>query len=324
MDNDKHKGLTLSTTEASRDDRPLLRFALFTSLGLTLLGIFWRPLYMLAELSFRLDPFSHTILIPLVSATFLCWQRKNIFAKVKFDLPSGGLLFFIASVLCWFGSNSARVPTAWNGLSLSVLSLVVFLVGSFVLCYGFQAARAAAFPLLFLLLMVPIPEFALNKIIHSLQYGTADCVGVIFNVLGISVHRDGLLFDLPGVSILVAQECSGIRSSIALFIFALLAAQLSLKSNWRKLILCVLLVPIAVAKNSVRIVTLSLLAVYVDRGFLSGHLHQEGGVIFFLIGLAVLIGFLRLLEMSERSPHSGQALSEKVLAERAVVSSRMS
>ncbi len=63
MDNDKHKGLTLSTTEASRDDRPLLRFALFTSLGLTLLGIFWRPLYMLAELSFRLDPFSHTILI---------------------------------------------------------------------------------------------------------------------------------------------------------------------------------------------------------------------------------------------------------------------
>src|SRR5260370_2525478 len=147
MDNEYNKGIDLRTAEASRDDRPLLRFALFTSLGLTLLGIFWRPLYMLAELSFRLDPFSHTILIPLVSATFLCWQRKNIFAKVKFDLPSGGLLFFIASVLCWFGSNSARVPTSWNGLSLSVLSSVVFPLGSFPFFYRFQPALAPASPI---------------------------------------------------------------------------------------------------------------------------------------------------------------------------------
>jgi exosortase len=102
-----------------------------------------------------------------------------------------------------------------------------------------------------------------------------------------------------GVTIEVAQECSGIRSSLVLLGVSLVASHWFLRSAWTKAILILVTVPLAIAKNGMRIVTLSLLSVYVDPGFLTGRLHHQGGIVFFSVALVLLVSMLLVLKRSE-------------------------
>jgi exosortase len=125
--------------------------------------------------------------------------------------------------------------------------------------------------------------------------------------VGVPVFRDGFLFTLPGLTVEVAEQCSGIRSGISLFLVGILAGHIFLKSGWRKLALAAAVVPITIAKNGLRIVTISLLGAYVDRQVLSGPLHQAGGIPFFGVALVLLAVVLWALRRGERKKHVGTA-----------------
>jgi exosortase len=147
--------------------------------------------------------------------------------------------------------------------------------------------------------MVPLPPTLLDRSIYLLQQGSTEIAYLLFKALGVPVLRQGFLLTVPGVTIEVARECSGIRSSVALFITCLLAAHLFLRTKWRMLVFVLLAFPLAIIKNGIRITTLTLLSVYVDPGFLTGRLHHEGGFVFFLLALAILFPVLLLLQKSE-------------------------
>ena len=117
-----------------------------------------------------------------------------------------------------------------------------------------------------------------------------------FRIVRIPFVRQGFDFALPGVTIQVAEECSGIRSTLALFLTAALAGHFWLRSFPRTLLLCVATIPIAIAKNALRITALSWLAVYVNQAFLFGSLHRYGGIPFFGLGLLALWLVLLLLQ----------------------------
>src|SRR5205814_1690321 len=122
---------------------------------------------------------------------------------------------------------------------------------------------------------------------------------VVFKLLPLPVVREGVTFTLADLQIEVARECSGIRSSIALLITGLLASHLWLR-RWRsKAVVWLLIYPLAVFKNGLRIVTLCLLTLYVDEGFITGDLHTRGGSIFFGIALAILLPALLVLRKLE-------------------------
>jgi exosortase len=311
MGNQQYSQALTSRHERPSNDWGLFRNTLFCGLALTWLALFCQRLYLLVGLALRSDPYSYTIAIPFVSLALVYWRRKEIFSTVEFDAVLAALFFILGALLCWLGLKYASVISPLNGLPVTILLFVDLIIGSFALCYGPRALRLAAFPLLFLLLMIPIPTFAVDRIISALQHWSADGTAILYNVFRVPVHRNGLFFELPGVRIVVAEECSGIHSTLALFITVLLLAQFSLKSNWRKLLLCILVVPIAVAKNSIRIFTLSALAVYVNKDFLYGRLHHQGGVLFFLLGLALSMGFLELLGLWERRTQRGSLHSKK-------------
>jgi exosortase/archaeosortase family protein len=99
----------------------------------------------------------------------------------------------------------------------------------------------------------------------------------------------------------IADECSGIRSSISLLLTSLLAGHMLLENAWTKSVLVAVVLPLAVVKNGIRIVSLSLLAMHVDPGFLAGSLHHEGGIVFYLLALTLLAPILGLLRRSELS-----------------------
>ena len=155
-------------------------------------------------------------------------------------------------------------------------------------------------------LLVPIPYKRMEKIVTALQWGAAESAYKLFRLAGVPVFKAGVNFELPVVNIEVAKECSSIHSGCALFIAGLLVGHLFLRSVWAKVCLTLLAFPIAMLTNAVRIATLWSLATKIDIGFLYGNLHRNGGVLFSLIALFILMGCLYLLRMLEEfSAHGG-------------------
>jgi len=275
-----------------------LYFGLLVSLTL---AVFWAPLTTLIHFSSQQEHYSHIILVPLITASLLFLQRKRVFSHVETRWAAGLGVLVAGGLLYWLGQTHAPSASENDRLSTASFSMVVIWVGVFVLCYGFRALRAGLFPMLFLFLMVPIPDLLLNRAIVWLQTWSADVSYLVFELVGVPIFRTGFIFLLPGLTIEVAKECSGIRSSLVLLIMSLLAGHLFLRSLLTKAALAVATVPLLVVKNGIRIVTLTLLSIYVDPRFLSGALHHHGGLLFFLFALLLLTPVLRLLQKSERS-----------------------
>jgi len=263
-------------------------------------------LYSLWELSFghsaASELYSYIPAIPFISTFFFWLNRKNIFKETYSSMLGGAILLAIAAMIYILGTTSSTSTKIHeNELTWVILSLVIWLMGGFVCFYGFQAFKKAVFPLCFLGFMIPIPSFILDPYIHILQRFSAEVSFVAFRAMGVPIFRDGMVFNLPGLSIEVAKQCSGIRSSLALIIFTVLCGYIFLKRNLSRLILLTFVVPIAVVKNGLRIVTLGLLGAYVDKVYITNHwLHRSGGIVFFVGGLLLmffpLLWVLRTLE----------------------------
>jgi exosortase len=260
--------------------------------------IFWKAWAALMAYSLQNESASHILLIPAIAFFLLFLERTRIFSQSGLAIGPGLAVIFAAAGLFWFATHLS--DTGNDRLSLEALALVSMWIGGFVSCYGLKASRAAIFPLLFLLLMVPWPSAVLDPVIRWLQEGSTDITYTIFKALGVPVFREGFVLTVPGVSIEVASECSGIRSSMALLITCLLAGYFYLRTGWKMLLFVLLVIPLSIIKNGIRIATLTLLSLYVDPSFLRGSLHRDGGFVFFFMALAMMFPILRLLEKSER------------------------
>jgi exosortase len=285
---------------------------LFFALSAVLFGA---PLKRLVSLSLSSDTCSQIILIPLITAGLIVAERKRIFARLCYS-PAAGAILLAAGVIC-FGVARAfsRSLGDDDALCLIAASIVFVWLAGFTWFYGIYASRAGCFALLFLFLLTPLPEFLLARIILALRQGSAAALSMLYSLLQVPFQRDGMVFSLPGVSISIAPECSGIRSSISLFITGLLAGHLFLRSAWRRALLMIFIVPLAVLKNAIRLATISLLSAYVDPGFLTGRLHHQGGFVFALISMGLLVPVVWLLQWSETRARNGKRLSEPTTAQ---------
>jgi exosortase len=276
------------------------RHAAFVAFTLVSALIFSKTLGSLVVYSLHNDSSSHITLIPLIGFFLLYMERKRIFSSTSTSIGPGVGLVLSGVILYWLVNRKLFSLEGSESLSPETFSIIVVWVGGFLLCYGFVALRAGTFPVLFLLLMIPLPEMILDRVIHALQVGSTEIAYILFQAVGTPVLRQGFLLTVPGVTIEVAKECSSIRSSVALFITCLLAAHLYLRTPWKIALFALIAFPLAVLKNGIRIVTLTLLATHVDPSFLTGSLHHKGGFVFFLVALLILWPVLLWLEKSDK------------------------
>ncbi|MCA1563303.1 MAG: archaeosortase/exosortase family protein [Acidobacteria bacterium] len=268
---------------------------MFGALCLCLLLAHLNVLRALAELSGKDPSASHLVLIPVITLALIYRRRVSIFSTVRFAWGAGSGVILVG-LLCFLGAFLSRPSVGPHGmLMLQVTTLVILWTGGFLLFYGLAAFRAALFPLLFLGFMIPIPGVLLDAVTRILIIGSSETVAGLFALTGTPYHREGFLFALPGLTIAIADECSGIRSTIALLLTGLLAGHMYLRSGWSKAVLFAAILPLTILKNGIRIVSLSLLSIHVDPSFLSGRLHHDGGVVFFLLALALLLPLLIVL-----------------------------
>jgi exosortase len=260
--------------------------------------LFRDPLSTLARLALHDERYSYVLLIPIVSLGLMIAMREGIFAQPRLSVPAGAT----AAILGF----AAFLSTA-QGLFVRILLILLMWIAMFTFFYGRRAAKAAIFPLAFLFLMVPIPGFVLDRIVWGLQRGTAEISSVLFRLTGIPAFREGLRFALPGIDIEIAEECSGVRSSLSFLVASILSGYLVLGSIRHRILLILLCLPVVVFKNAVRVVGIAWLGVRVNRSFLFGNLHHYyGGLVFSLLGIAILGGLLFALKRREDQDSDGK------------------
>lgn len=247
----------------------------------------------------------HFSLILLVSLYLLHARRQNLLGCVAYAARAGIALVLLGTLTYLLGLTLRTSLSPTDFLSMTTCGSVIAFLGGFVTFFGLAATRAALFPLGFLIFVIPPPEALLYHSITALQLASAEVTDLLFTLIGLPVLREGTSFVLPGLHIEVARECSSIRSSMALLISSVLMSHLLLRRWWSKTVLLLLVFPLAVFKNGVRIVTLSLLTIYVDPGFMHGDLHTRGGAVFFSLSCVILLGILlglRKLEICQVKP----------------------
>jgi exosortase len=285
--------LTSSAQKSNSKVSPVLRFSVLVAISLV---IWWSSLISSFTLALRDDQYTHILLILPVSVAliFLEWQSSESSADLR-SIP--GFILLVSAVVTTVFIRLQIFPLLHDEqLALNMLALVVWWIGSFIVSFGIRAFLRALFPLCFLFWLVPIPEFVLNPIIHLLQAGSAQSARLLFEAAGVPVAQAGARITVPGLTIEVARECSSIRSSLMLVVTTMVLVQMLLRSAWRKALVIAIAIPLSVAKNGLRIFVLAMLTTRVDRSFIEGRLHHQGGIIYFLIALSaiiLLIGFAR-------------------------------
>ena len=279
-------------------DHPSRRWLLFAIWLACSVVASWTAFTALLRYSFGNDDASHILLIPFISAWLMFLDRGRIFKNLSSDsgICLALLIPGIAAVL-WSIRTQPVSP------SLCAFGLVLVWIAGFALAFGREPLKAARFPLMFLFLLTPLPEALLTRVVYFLQKGSADISALLFALTPLPVLREGFVFHLPRFSIEVARECSGIRSSIALLVLAILSGHFFLRTWWKQAVFLLAGIVMMIVKNGIRIVTLTLLASYVDPRFLYGNLHREGGVVFFMIGLLLMVPVFGILQSGEHDPN---------------------
>jgi exosortase C (VPDSG-CTERM-specific) len=214
-----------------------------------------------------------------------------------------GALFFVAGAAAaagyWMLTRPGTVVSLEDALALSTLGWLLCLTGAGCWFLGGAIMRFLAFPFFLLIFMIPLPVFMRNGVETALQHGSAVVADWMFTLSGMPFLRDGMRFDLPTISLQVAPECSGIHSTWILFITSLVAGHMILRRPWKRAVLCLVVIPLALLRNGFRVFVIGELCVHVNPRMIDSPIHHHGGPLFFVLSLIPFFLLLYFLKKGE-------------------------
>ena len=291
-----------------------LRFLAFLLVIAGLVGAFAAPLASLAIHAGGSDLDSYILLIPIVSAYLVYLRWQSLPKEYAFSLGWAMIPFAAGAFSLFVAWNPEVFGQAWSQhdyLALMALSFVFFFAAGSFFFLGRRWMAAAAFPFSFLFFLVPLPDRAADFLETASKLASTEAANLFFNMTATPVLRDGTVFQLPAITIQVAQECSGIRSSLVLFITSLVAANLFLKSPWRRTVLVAAVIPLGILRNGLRILFIGLLCTHIGPEMIHSVFHKRGGPPFFILSLVPLFLLLWWLRRGEmRRAQERKAISE--------------
>ncbi|MGA9070954.1 MAG: exosortase/archaeosortase family protein [Terracidiphilus sp.] len=248
------------------------------------LAVYYQVLGKLVVDWWTVPDFSHGFLVPFFAA-FLIWEKRQTLRSVALAPVWSGIavivLGLIVLLLGVYGSE----------LFLSRVSLLILLAGLTLTFGGWQLLKELRFALLVLLLAIPIPAIVFNQITFPLQILASKMASDLLPLFGVPVLREGNVIQLPLMSLEVAEACSGIRSLMSLFTLAVFYGYFMEKSSWRRVVIALASIPIAIAANAVRILGTGLCVQYWDPEKAMGFFHEFSGWVIFLVSLTCLYLF---------------------------------
>jgi exosortase D (VPLPA-CTERM-specific) len=259
---------------------------------------FWPVLHKMAIRWSSGDNSYCYLVVPLF--LYLCYDKRKNFQFGKFSWSLAGIIPLILSLSLIIAGELASVETLlFLGIWGCLTSLAITLYG--------RRSRLLFFPFLILLFIIPLPPF-LNRLLTFKMKMMASSLSVeMLRLAGISVLQDGNIIDLGLKRLQVVDACSGLRYIASMFLMSLLIGHFFLNSLWKKLILLIMVYPLTIAVNGMRIF-ISGIATIKGYGFIvEGKYHDAAGIIAFLIAGAILVICATIMQKSGSRAHPSPA-----------------
>lgn len=270
--------------------------------------VFHRVLAEWISLGWHSGLLSYTLLIPVASAYFVWLNERSSRQPLGFCITAavvGGVCGAVLLTGYAVARQQGWGPSVDDRLAVLIPAFVCFLIAGFGGLLGRRLLRVNLFPLLFLFIMAPLPDAWLDHINLFYQRWSAEAANLLFTTCGVPVFRQGMLFQLPGISIEVAEECSGIRSSLVLFITSIMGGYLLLRSPMHRAVLALAVIPLGILRNGLRIFTIATLSSYVNPEVIHSPLHHHGGPLFFALSMIPFLALTWILVKIERRKRPG-------------------
>jgi len=260
------------------------------------LGIAWGPVAVLSALLvvlyarigvklvgdwYEFPDFSHGFLIPFFAA-FLIWDKRNVLRATAISPTWAGIWLVVLGLL------ELLVGVFAADLFLQRTSFVLLVAGLVWTLLGKAMLGQVRFVLFVLLLAIPLPAVLFNQITFPLQIFASSLSSDLLPLANVPVLREGNIIQLPAMQLEVAEACSGIRSLMSLFTVAVIYGYFLERGKWRRVVLALASLPIAVAANVARIFGTGLCVQYWDPQKAMGFFHEFSGWLMFVVSLSLL------------------------------------
>ena len=245
--------------------------------------------------------YSHGFFVPLFSI-YILWRARARWTKTEIKPSNFGFVVMLGAIgVLLLGSLGAEFFT-------SRFSLLVLLAGMILFLAGWKMLRAVSFPLGYLFWMIPMPVIIYNQITFPLQLIASRMATSWLELAQVPVLRDGNILVMSNYSLEVVEACSGIRSLMTLMALAVAYGYLVSPRRWVRYVLPVLMVPIAILTNAIRIMGAGILARHYGPEAAEGFLHEFSGWAIFLVALILMFGSYWILrQIADRRNKPGRA-----------------
>jgi exosortase len=234
------------------------------------------------------DNYSHGFLVVPLAAYF-AWERRKRLLAVP-DTPSWAGLFIVSGSLLVLFAGVLGAE-----LFLTRIALVGTLTGTIVFLLGWEHLRILAFPVAFVLLMIPIPSIIFNQIAFPLQLIASRAGELALSTWGIPVLREGNVIVLANTTLEVAEACSGIRSLISLLTLGIVYGYFTDPRGGVRLAVALATIPVAIVANGVRVAGTGIAAHYYGEEAATGFFHTFSGWLVFAASFTMLFAATRLI-----------------------------
>ena len=263
--------------------------ALAVALVAAFVWLYWNILSSLVRQWSSDDNYSHGFfVVPL--ALYFVWERRAALGNAAIRPSSAGLVIVAASLLLLVAGLLGAE------LFLTRVSLIGVIAGSVLFIWGWEHFRVLAFPIAFLLLMIPLPAIVFNQLAFPLQLVASRAGETAIAAAGIPVLREGNLLHLPGRTLEVAEACSGIRSLVSLLMLAIVLGYFTERRAGPRVILALAAVPIAILANATRVAGTGLASHWISPEAADGFFHTVSGWLMFLVALGGLLLLQRVMD----------------------------
>ena len=237
--------------------------------------------------------YTHAYFILPLSLYFL-WRNRHKYPALAADIPVSKGFW----PLFWLVSGLSLFIFAWKQdyLFLSTLSLIPVLCGLTYYLYGKKVFQAAAFPIFYLLFLVPPPLGVLDEITVPMRYGVSVATEFVLNRLGYPLSRQGLMLFVGPHEVFLGAACSGFRSLITLASLGSAYIYLTQGSFSKKIGMAAAIVPLALLGNLMRVMSVCIATYYLGESKGWYLFHDASGFLMFGIMIGGLLGVERIFE----------------------------
>lgn len=242
-----------------------------------IIGIFYYNTLTWLTNSWLYNPYySHGFIVPIISG-FIIWKMKKELSDIELKQSQTGLILFIVGIVL------QSIAVIWVVRFFSGLSLIITISGIILYIFGWEFFNKIRFPILFLLLAIPVPF--LDIVTPPVQALSAVTSSNLANLIGIPVQRSGYILNTQSGSFEVALECSGLKSVISLLTISILYAFILEGGLLMKFTIALSSIPLALFGNILRIISVLAIANMYGKDAALNYFHDFSSLLLFSIAL---------------------------------------